>query len=118
MNKQQIITGLAPVVAFVAGILAGKGIWFDETTWLAILSAMVTACATVWAAFTTRNSAQIETAMNSDPGKVMDEAIRNDRSAAISAVADMSMVKGVVLDRSATGVNGVNELTPNNVTVG
>lgn len=62
MNKTQLQTTLAPLVAAVAGFLAGKGIFgFDAQTWISILGGVFALAATVWGAVATRPQALKDT---------------------------------------------------------
>lgn len=62
MNKTQLQTTLAPIVAAIAGFLAGKGIFgFDVQTWISILGGVGALVATVWAAIATRPQALKDT---------------------------------------------------------
>lgn len=63
MNTTQVTTTLAPIIAFFAGLLAGKGVFgLDAATWTTILGGLVSAIATVWVAIVTRNSSVIQQA--------------------------------------------------------
>lgn len=94
MNPTQIITSAAPVIAFIAGLLAGRGVFgFDQATWITILTAVGGLGATIWAAFTTRKTAMV------------------------TAVANMPEVKSVSLEPSASGATAVAAATPGNVTI-
>jgi len=58
MNQTQTQTTLAPIVAFLAGLLAGKGVFgFDATTWAMILGSAFGLAATIWGAIAARQSA-------------------------------------------------------------
>lgn len=62
MNKTQLQTTLAPIVAALAGFLAGKGVFgLDTTTWITILGGIVAFGATIWGAISTRASALKDT---------------------------------------------------------
>lgn len=55
MNSTQLQTTLAPIIAAVAGFLAGKGVFgWDAQTWIAVLGAAGALGATVYAAVVTR----------------------------------------------------------------
>lgn len=57
MNSTQIQTTLAPLLTFLAGLAAGKGLFgWDATTWYTILGGIVGFGATIWAAVTTKTS--------------------------------------------------------------
>jgi uncharacterized membrane protein YeaQ/YmgE (transglycosylase-associated protein family) len=62
MNSTQVQNTVAPIVGFVAGLLAAKFAYFDAATWSAILMGLVGAGATIWGAVTTRNHAIISKA--------------------------------------------------------
>lgn len=63
MNSTQIQTMLAPLVSFLAGLAAGKGLFgLDATSWTTIIGAVVAFGATVWGAVATRNTAVISQA--------------------------------------------------------
>lgn len=60
MNGTQIQTTLAPLITFLAGLAAGKGLFgWDAQTWYTILGALAGVGATIWAAVTTRGTAII-----------------------------------------------------------
>lgn len=57
MNSTQIQTTLAPLLTFLAGLAAGKGLFgWDAATWYTILGSVVGFGATIWAAVATKNS--------------------------------------------------------------
>lgn len=92
MNPTQTQNTIAPIVAFLAGLLAGKGVFgFDSATWAMILGAVFGLGATIWAAVTTRKNALTAT------------------------VAAMPEVKEVALDKTAPGAAAMDAATPNNV---
>jgi uncharacterized membrane protein YeaQ/YmgE (transglycosylase-associated protein family) len=59
MNGTQITNTLTPIVGFIAGILAAKFTVFDTVTWTSILMGIVGLAATIWGAFSTRNTAVV-----------------------------------------------------------
>lgn len=62
MNKTQLQTTFAPLIAAFAGFLAGKGYFgFDAQTWISIIGAMAALGATVWGAVATRPQALKDT---------------------------------------------------------
>lgn len=62
MNKTQVQTTFAPLIAALAGFLAGKGFFgFDAQTWIAILGAVGALGATIWGAVATRPQALKDT---------------------------------------------------------
>ena len=55
MNKTQIQTTLAPLIAAIAGFLAGKGYFgWDAQTWISIIGGILALAATIWGAVATR----------------------------------------------------------------
>jgi hypothetical protein len=65
MNKTQIQSTVAPLVAFFAGLLAGKGMFgLDVEAWTTVIGGLVAAGAAVWGAFSTRGSSLITAAAN------------------------------------------------------
>jgi hypothetical protein len=63
MNSTQIQSTLAPLVTFLAGLAAGKGLFgLDSATWATILGALAGLGATIWAAVATRGTAIISQA--------------------------------------------------------
>jgi len=65
MNKTQIQTTFAPLIAALAGFLAGKGIFgFDAQTWISIIGAFGALGATVWAGVATRPQSLKDTVGN------------------------------------------------------
>jgi hypothetical protein len=70
MNPTQIQTTVAPLVAFFAGLLAGKGVFgLDATTWTTVIGAIVASGAAIWGAIATRGSSLIAAAANQDDVK-------------------------------------------------
>lgn len=62
MNKTQLQTTLAPLIAAIAGFLAGKGVFgLDAATWATILGSFGTLAAVVWGAVATRSQALKDT---------------------------------------------------------
>lgn len=58
MNKTQLQTTFAPLIAALAGFLAGKGVFgLDSATWAIIIGAVGTAGAAIWGAIVTRPQA-------------------------------------------------------------
>jgi hypothetical protein len=65
MNSTQIQTTLAPLLTFLAGLAAGKGLFgWDAQTWLTVLGAIVGFGATIWAAVATKSSTIAATTQN------------------------------------------------------
>lgn len=62
MNKTQIQTTFAPLIAAIAGFLAGKGYFgFDANTWIAIIGGIASVGAVVWGGVATRSQALKDT---------------------------------------------------------
>jgi len=60
MNSTQIQSTIAPLISFLAGLAAGKGLFgLDVGTWTTILGAVAAFGATLWAAISTRGTAII-----------------------------------------------------------
>lgn len=58
MNKTQLQNTFAPLVAALAGFLAGKGVFgWDAQTWISILGGVGALAATIWGAYSTRPQA-------------------------------------------------------------
>ena len=94
MNPTQITTTAAPIIAFLAGLAAGRGLFgWDQATWITVLTGLAGLGATIWAAVTTRKTAMV------------------------TAVANMPEVKAVTLDATAPGAAAVSAATPSNVAV-
>lgn len=94
MNQTQLPATIAAPIAFLAGLLAGKGVFgFDTETWTIILGSLATVGMTVWAAIATR------------------------RTALVTTVANMPEVGKVTLIPGMPGVHELNEATPDNVKV-
>lgn len=90
MNSTTATSTFGPLVAFFAGLLAGKGVFgLDAQTWTTVIGAIIAAGASVWGAIATRKNAQI------------------------SAVASMPEVQSVKLEPSAP--SSIALATPDNV---
>lgn len=62
MNKTQIQTTFAPLIAALAGFLAGKGYFgWDAQTWISIIGAIGALVATIWGAIAARPQALKDT---------------------------------------------------------
>lgn len=91
MNSTTATSTFGPLVAFFAGLLAGKGVFgLDAGTWTTIIGAIIAGAASVWGAIATRKTAQI------------------------ASVASMPEVQSVKLEPSAPA--SITESTPANVT--
>lgn len=91
MNSTSATGTFAPIVAFLAGLLAGKGVFgLDAATWTTIIGAVIAFGATIWGVVATRKTAQI------------------------SSVAAMPEVQSIKLEPSAP--SSITAATPNNVT--
>lgn len=78
MNKTQLQTTLAPLVAAIAGFLAGKGIFgFDAQTWISILGGFGALVATIWGATAARAQALKDTT-----GTLPNTTVVTDRASA------------------------------------
>lgn len=63
MNSTQIQTMLTPLISFLAGLAAGKGLFgLDAGSWTTIIGGAVAFGATIWGAVVTRNTAVISQA--------------------------------------------------------
>lgn len=92
MNATQLQTTLAPLVAFFAGLLAGKGVFgWDSEMWVTILGAVVGVVGTIWGAIAARKAAMVST------------------------VANMTEVREIDLDKKAPGTKQLENATPDNV---
>lgn len=84
MNSTSIQSTAAPIVAFLAGLLAGKGVFgFDIATWTTIIGGLLGLGAAIWAAVATRKTAQIA----SVAAMPEVQSIKLDPTAAASIVA-------------------------------
>jgi len=96
MNKTQIQTTLAPLVAAFAGFLAGKGVFgIDAGTWATIIGGMFTFGATIWAAVATRPQALKDTTGNLKNTTVVTDAV------SAAALPDNKYVVAVTPDIAA-----------------
>lgn len=91
MNSTQVQTTAAPIVAFLAGLLAGKGVFgFDAGTWATVIGAVLAFGATIWG------------------------AVKGTKTSIISAAAAIPEVQSIKLEPSAS--SAIVEATPGNVT--
>lgn len=78
MNKTQLQTTLAPLVAAIAGFLAGRGVFgLDTQTWISILGGIGALVATIWGAVATRSQALKDTT-----GTLANTTVITDRESA------------------------------------
>lgn len=61
MNATQLQTTLAPIVSFLAGLLAAKVPFLDVGTWTTLIGAVLGIVATVWGAFAAKKTSLIST---------------------------------------------------------
>lgn len=60
MTSTQTQTTLAPIIAFLAGLLAGKGVFgFDAATWTLIIGGAAGLAATIWGGIITRKKSLV-----------------------------------------------------------
>lgn len=91
MNSTQIQTTLAPLISFLAGLAAGKGLFgLDAASWATLIGGVIGLGATIWGLIATRKTAQI------------------------ASVAAMPEVQSVKLEPSAP--SSLVQATPGNVT--
>lgn len=90
MNQTTATSTFGPLIAFFAGLLAGKGVFgLDAATWTTIIGSLVAAGTAIWGVVVTRKSNQI------------------------AQVAAMPEVQSVKLEPSAP--KDLVDATPNNV---
>lgn len=78
MNKTQLQTTIAPLIAAIAGFLAGKGFFgFDAQTWISILGGLGALVATIWGAIAARPQALKDTT-----GTLANTTVVTDRASA------------------------------------
>ena len=95
MNNTQIQTTLAPLITFLAGLAAGKGLFgLDAATWTTIIGSIVALGATIWAAVVTR------------------------KTALVTQTANLPEVQSVRLEPSVRQNDALITQTPSNVTSG
>lgn len=104
-SSTQLQTTLAPIIAFLAGLLAGKGVFgWDAETWMTILGGVVGVIGTIWAAVATR------------PSAVVASAVAGDKATMVAAVADLDEVKHIDLNKTMPETKAIEAATPPNVT--
>lgn len=92
MNTTQTNTTVTSAIAFLAGLLAGKGVFgFDAATWATILGAVFGLGTVVWTAYSTK------------------------KSTLVTNVATLPEVKTVTLNASAPNAPALADATPSNV---
>lgn len=107
MNSTTAQTQSATFIAFVAGLLAGKGVFgLDAATWAAVLGAFAYLGTVLWNAWTTRQQA------------IVNQALASSKPEVVSAVAKLDEVKNITLDASQPGTQELNAATPSNVRPG
>jgi len=75
MNKTQVQTTFAPLIAALAGFLAGKGYFgFDANTWISIIGGITALAATIWGATASRQLALKDTVGKMDKTTVVTDA--------------------------------------------
>lgn len=95
MNGIQLPATVVPVIAWLAGVLAGKGVFgLDSGVWITLLSGAAGLGLAVYGAFSARKSAVVTTAAN------------------------LPEVKSISLDPTSPGAQDLNHATPANVRVG
>jgi hypothetical protein len=88
MNQTQFQTTVAPLVAAVAGFLAGKGVFgFDVGTWITVLGGVGTIGAAVWGGLAAR-----KTALASTLGNYHDTTVVTDKATADALPTNSSVV--------------------------
>lgn len=99
MNPTQTQTTIAPAVAFLAGLLAGKGVFgFDYLTWAAIIGGVFGLAATIWGAVAARQTAMVGTV--SAMPEVTSMVVTNQALATAAKQADPSTNVKVVPNAS------------------
>ena len=95
MNGTQLQTTLSGLIAFLAGLAAGRGLFgLDQATWVTILTALVGVVGVIWTAFKTKTTSIITEAANAPE------------------------VKSITLDPKVSSASSVAAATPANVNVG
>lgn len=78
MNKTQLQTTLAPLLAAIAGFLAGKGYFgWDAQTWIAVLGGAISFIAILWGAI-----AATPSALKNTTGNLPSTTVVTDKSSA------------------------------------
>lgn len=93
MNSTQLQTTLMPIITFLAGLAAGKGLFgWSQEVWVTVLGGVVGVIGTVWA------------------------ALKTTKTGLISQVASMPEVTSVKVDTSTQAGADLVKATPSNVT--
>jgi hypothetical protein len=88
MNKTSLQTTLAPLIAAVAGFLAGKGVFgLDAATWATVLGSVATVGAVAWGAVAARKTALVDTV-----GNMTGTTVVTDKATASALPANDSVV--------------------------
>lgn len=88
MNQTQLQTGVAPIIAFIAGLLAGKGVFgLDAATWATVIGGAVAFGATIWGVVSTR-----KTAIANTLGNYPDTTVVTDKATASALPANTSVM--------------------------
>lgn len=96
MNQTQIQTTAAPLIAFLAGLLAGKGVFgLDAATWATAIGAFVAFGATIWGLVSTRKTALANTLGNIPGTTVITDAATANALPANNSVVSSADVKVV-----------------------
>lgn len=65
MNSTQLVTTLAPIISFVAGLLASRQVFgWDAGVWATVIGSIVAAGVTIWNAISTTKTSLITTVAN------------------------------------------------------
>jgi hypothetical protein len=96
VNKTQLQTTLAPLIAAIAGFLAGKGVFgLDAATWATVLGSVATIAAVGWGAVAARKTSLADTVGNLPGTTVVTDKATADALPANSSVVANTEVKVV-----------------------
>lgn len=110
MNTTQTQTSTATLIAFAAGVLAGRGVFgFDTETWVAVLTAVLGAGMTVWTAIATRKKTLITTVNAMDEVKGVITTNTADGQAMANAIPSPSVVPEGTVQAAEMATNGVHK---------
>lgn len=102
MNKTQLQTTIAPLVAAIAGFLAGKGYFgFDAQTWISILGGVGALVATVWGGVAARSQALKDTT-----GSLPNTTVVTDKASAAALPDNPDVI--AVTPEIASAINKAN----------